>query len=299
VRGARALLRVLAGVAYSGAVNGTDTTAPVSPGASSKPRSLSWQGLVIGAGAGLLSGLFGIGGGIVIVPALLALMSMERKKAHGTSLAATLPVAAASLITYTIGGNVDWPVAACLATGAIFGAVVGTQLLQIIPKKPLTIIFIVVILITAVRLVVASDTMGRDALTLTGGISLVVIGFITGTLSGLLGIGGGVVMVPALVVLYMMVPVVAKGTSVAVIVPSALVGTLRNRKNHNVDLRVAGAIGAAGIVSAVIGSLISSSIDDSVSNAMFAILLVTVALLQVRTLRSPKTSSDSSVPLTD
>jgi uncharacterized membrane protein YfcA len=280
-------------------VNGTDTTAPVSPGASPKHGTLPWRGLIIGAGAGFLSGLFGIGGGIVIVPALLALMSMERKMAHGTSLAATLPMAAASLVTYTIGGNVDWPVAACLAAGAIFGAVVGTQLLQIIPKKPLTIIFIVVILVTAIRLVVASDTMGRDDLTLVGAISLVVIGFITGTLSGLLGIGGGVVMVPAMVVLFMMVPVVAKGTSVAVIVPSALVGTVRNRKNRNVDLRIASAIGVSGIGSAVIGSLISGSIDDSVSNALFAILLVTVAFLQARTLRPPGPPSELPVPLTD
>ena len=248
--------------------------------------AVPWQGLLIGAGAGLLSGLFGIGGGIVIVPALLALLSMERKLAHGTSLAATLPVAAASLVTYAIGGNVDWRVAACLASGAIFGAVVGTQLLQIIPKRPLTILFVAVILLTAIRLVLADDVMGRATLSVVGVVALVTIGFITGTLSGLLGIGGGVIMVPVMVVLFGIVPVVAKGTSVAVIVPSALVGTIRNRKHSNADLRVAFAIGLAGIVSAVIGSLISESIDDSVSNVMFAGLLVIVAILQIRTLRT-------------
>lgn len=249
--------------------------------------AVPWQGLLIGAGAGLLSGLFGIGGGIVIVPALISLLSMERKLAHGTSLAATLPVAAASLVTYGIGGNVDWPVAACLASGAIFGAVVGTQLLQVIPKRPLTMIFVAVILLTAVRLVLADDVMGRETLSLAGIGGLIAIGFITGTLSGLLGIGGGVIMVPALVVLFGEIPVVAKGTSVAVIVPSALVGTIRNRQHRNADLRVAFAIGAAGIVSAVIGSLISGSIDDNVSNVMFAALLIIVAALQLRTLRSP------------
>ncbi len=249
--------------------------------------AVPWQGLLIGAGAGLLSGLFGIGGGIVIVPALLALLSMERKLAHGTSLAATLPVAAASLVTYAIGGNVDWRVAACLATGAICGAVVGTHLLQIIPKRPLTIIFVAVILLTAIRLVLADDVMGREALSFIGVLALITIGFITGTLSGMLGIGGGVIMVPVMVVLFGVVPVVAKGTSVAVIVPASLVGTIRNRKHSNADLRVAFAIGVAGIVSAVVGSLISGSINDSVSNVMFAVLLVIVAILQIRTLRSP------------
>jgi uncharacterized membrane protein YfcA len=255
------------------------------------PRAASstvpWQGLAIGAGAGLLSGLFGIGGGIVIVPALLTFLSMERRLAHGTSLAATVPVALASLATYSIGGNVDWPVAACLVVGAICGTIVGTHLLQIIPKKRLTIIFIVVILLTAARLLVSSDAVGRDQLTVAGAAALIAIGFVTGTLSGLLGIGGGVIMVPALVVLFSIPPVIAKGTSVAVIVPSAIVGTIRNRANDNVDLRVGAAIGVAGVISAVIGSLIANSLSDSLSNTMFALLLVIVAIVQARTLRNP------------
>ena len=264
------------------------------------PRTTSspvpWQGFAIGAGAGLLSGLFGIGGGIVIVPALLTVLGMERRLAHGTSLAATVPVAVASLVTYSVGGHVDWPIAACLATGAIVGAVVGTHLLQIIPKRPLTIIFIVVILLTAVRLVMSSEVLGRDELSVGGGIALVVIGFATGTLSGLLGIGGGVVMVPAMVVLFSMPPVLAKGTSVAVIVPSAIVGTLRNRDHDNVDLRVGAAIGVAGVASAVLGSLIARSLSDSFSNAMFAVLLVIVAVVQARTLRRAPMPPESTPP---
>ena len=258
-----------------------------------------WQGLVIGAGAGLLSGLFGIGGGIVIVPALLTMLSMERRLAHGTSLAATVPVALASLATYSVGGNVDWPVAVCLAVGAICGTIVGTHLLQIIPKKPLTIIFIVVILLTAVRLLVSSEAVGREQLTMLGGVALIAIGFVTGTLSGLLGIGGCVVMVPALVVLFSMPPVLAKGTSVAVIVPSAIVGTLRNRANNNVDLRVGTAIGISGVVSAVIGSVIANSLSASLSNTMFALLLFTVAIIQARTLRDPPNPLGSTSTVVD
>lgn len=262
-------------------------TRTVSAGSSPVP----WHGLIIGGGAGFLGGLFGIGGGIVIVPALLTMLSMERRLAHGTSLAATVPVAAASLATYTLGDNVDWPVAACLMAGAVCGTMIGTQLLQVIPKRPLTIIFIVTILFTAVRLVLSSDATGRDDLSVAGMLALVATGVLTGLLSGLLGIGGGVVMVPAMVVLFAMPPVVAKGTSVAVIVPSAIVGTLRNRAHANVDLRIGAAIGAAGIVSAVIGSLIAGSLSPSLSNALFAALLVAVALVQARTLVQPRSNS--------
>ena len=256
--------------------------------------SIPWRGFLIGAVAGLLSGLFGIGGGIVIVPALLTALSMERRLAHGTSLAATVPVALASLATYSLGGNVDWPVALCLVIGAICGTIIGTQLLQVIPKRPLTIIFIGVILLTAVRLVMSTDALGREELTVAGVLALVAIGLVTGTLSGLLGIGGGVVMVPAMVVLFSMPPVLAKGTSVAVIVPSAIVGTLRNRAHDNVDLRVGGAIGVAGVLSAIVGSLIASSMSASLSNGLFALLLVVVALIQARTLRTPPPSPASS-----
>lgn len=253
--------------------------------------TVPWKGLLIGTVAGLLSGLFGIGGGIVIVPALLALLHMERRLAHGTSLAATVPVACASLTTYAAGGNVDWTVALCLVAGAVCGTIVGTQILQVIPKRPLTIIFIIVILLTATRLVLATDAVGRDELTVGGVFALIAIGFVTGTLSGLLGIGGGVVMVPAMVVLFSMPPVLAKGTSVAVIVPSSIVGTLRNRAHRNVDLRIGAAIGAAGVVSAIIGSLIARSLSASLSNGLFAILLVVVAAIQARTLRTPPTST--------
>jgi uncharacterized protein len=74
---------------------------------------------------------------------------MDRRLAHGTSLAATLPIAVASLITYLSHGNVDWVVALFLALGAIVGAIVGTTLLQIIPKNVLVVIFVITVLATA------------------------------------------------------------------------------------------------------------------------------------------------------
>jgi uncharacterized membrane protein YfcA len=93
-----------------------------------------------------------------------------------------------------------------------------------------------------------------------------------------------------------MPPVLAKGTSVAVIVPSSIVGTLRNRAHHNVDLRVGAAIGVAGVTTAVLGSLIARSLGDSISNAMFAMLLVIVAVAQARTLRRDPTPPESTPP---
>lgn len=244
--------------------------------------------MAIGVMAGLLGGMFGVGGGLIIVPALAGIAKMDRRRASGTSLAATLPIAAAALITYVVDSHVDWAIASCLAIGAIVGAVVGTHLLSVIPKNILTIIFVIVVLATATRLGIGTEATGRADLSVTMVGLLILVGLLTGTLAGLLGIGGGVIMVPAMVVLFGMVPVVAKGTSVAVIVPTSIMGTFRNRQNANVDLRVATIVGGFGAIFAVAGGLIASDLSDRSSNMMFALLLLVVAITQLTTLRQPK-----------
>jgi uncharacterized protein len=257
--------------------------------------------VIIGLAAGLLGGLFGVGGGLIIVPGLVSLAGMDRRLAHGTSLAATLPIAVASLITYVSHGNVDWAVALFLAIGAIVGAIVGTTLLQIIPKNVLVIIFVITVLATATRLAVSTDSTGRADLTIAMVLLLIVIGVLTGTLAGLLGIGGGVIMVPAMVVLLGMVPVAAKGTSVAVIVPTSIMGTIRNRKKANADIPVAAVVGVFGAASAVVGATISDRLSDHFANIMFAALLVFVAITQLLSLRSKPavTPPDHALPPRD
>jgi uncharacterized membrane protein YfcA len=95
-----------------------------------------------------------------------------------------------------------------------------------------------------------------------------------------------VIMVPAMIMLLGMAPVIAKGTSVAVIVPTAIMGTIRNRKNANVDIRAAAIVGGFGALSAVVGATISDQLSDRFANIMFAALLVFVAVTQLLSLRS-------------
>ena len=242
--------------------------------------------VLVGLGAGALSGLFGVGGGLILVPGLIGVVKLDRRLAHGTSLAATLPIAVASAITYIVNDNIDWVVAGCLTVGTIGGAVIGTHLLQVVSKRVLTIAFVVIVIATAVRLVLSTETTGRTDITLTSALLLVVIGVVTGIVAGMLGVGGGIIMVPAMVVFYDIAPVVAKGTSVAVIVPTSLTGTIRNRKNDNVDLRIAAVVGLTGMVSAVFGAMVADRMSDRVSNALFALLLFTVAITQLLTLRT-------------
>ncbi len=241
--------------------------------------------LMVGLAAGLLSGIFGVGGGILIVPGLVFLARMDQRTSHGTSLAAVLPIAASSLVTYWVHDHVDWPIAAWLVVGALIGAVVGTTLLNVLPHRTLAMAFSVVLLVSAVRLFISMGAEGRGAIDAGSAIALVVIGLVTGVLSGLLGVGGGVIMVPAMMMMLHVEGVIAKGTSLAVIIPTAAMGTWRNRSKDNVDLRAAGVVATSGIVAAVAGGWIAARLSDSVSNYLFATLLIVVAvrlLLQAR-----------------
>jgi uncharacterized membrane protein YfcA len=232
---------------------------------------------VVGLLAGFLAGLFGVGGGILIVPGLVIAAHMSQRLAHGTSLAAVVPISIASVLSYAAHGNVDWNVALWLAIGAVAGAVIGTRLLHVLPQRTLAMIFIAVLVASALRLFLATDADGRGGLSPASVVALVVVGLVTGILAGLLGVGGGIIMVPAMILLFDIEPVIAKGTSAAVIIAAAIMGTWRNRANDNTDLRAAGVIGVSGIVTAAIGSTLADRMSDDLSNVLFATLLLVVA----------------------
>jgi uncharacterized membrane protein YfcA len=234
--------------------------------------------LLVGVAAGFLSGLFGVGGGILVVPGLIVATKMDQRLAHGTSLAAVLPISFASLLTYWANDHVDWSVGAFLALGSIFGAIIGAKLLAIASKQVLSTVFIFVLIVSGVKLLFSTHGDGRDALSLIVVIVLIAIGFATGALAGMLGVGGGIIMVPAMIVLFGIPSAVAKGTSLAVIIPTAISGTLRNRKNSNADLVAAAIVGATGIISAVAGGWVSARMSDSLSNTLFAIFLLLIAI---------------------
>lgn len=242
--------------------------------------------LVVGLGAGFLSGVFGVGGGILVVPGLMMFVKMEQRRAHGTSLAAVLPISAASLVTYWLHDHVDWPVALWLTVGALAGAYVGASLLAIISKRNLALVFAIVLGIIGVRLFFTVSGTGRDDITVGLALAYVVVGVCTGALSGLLGVGGGAIMVPIMAVVFGVPSVIAKGTSLAVIIPTALMGTLRNRSNQNVDLGAAVVVGITGIVMAVVGAWVAARMSDSLSNALFALLLIAVAGRMLRQARN-------------
>lgn len=109
--------------------------------------------LAIGLGAGVLSGIFGIGGGIVIVPALLYLAKMTPQQASGTSLGALLlPVGALGAWSYYKAGQVEWKASLLVALGLFLGAWVGAQIGQHMDAALLKKGFAVLLVFMAVKL---------------------------------------------------------------------------------------------------------------------------------------------------
>jgi uncharacterized protein len=105
-----------------------------------------------GALAGLTAGLFGVGGGIVIVPPLVAYAALSQHQAHATSLAAIVPIAAVAGTRFAIDGSVDWSAAALLSVGTLLGAPVGAWLLARTSAGTLNLAFGGFMLIVALRL---------------------------------------------------------------------------------------------------------------------------------------------------
>lgn len=109
--------------------------------------------LVIGLGAGVLSGLFGIGGGVVIVPALMMFAKMTPVRATGTSLGALLlPVGALGAWEYWRNGNLDLRSSFVIAIGLFVGAFIGAVLAQSLPPMVLKRSFAVFLVLIAGRL---------------------------------------------------------------------------------------------------------------------------------------------------
>ncbi|MDX6481317.1 MAG: uncharacterized protein QOG85_1827 [Gaiellaceae bacterium] len=104
-------------------------------------RLLDPKLLVIGLGGGLLSGLLGVGGGVIMVPLLVLWAAYGQRDAHAMSLGAIIPISIAGIATYGVAGEVHWWDALGLAAGSILGARLGAGMLARIDERLLKIIF--------------------------------------------------------------------------------------------------------------------------------------------------------------
>ncbi|MEN8114463.1 MAG: sulfite exporter TauE/SafE family protein [Actinomycetota bacterium] len=109
-------------------------------------------------------------------------------------------------------------------------------------------------------------------------LALVIAGLLTGMLAAALGLGGGVVFVPALVVLFSFDQHLAQGTSLAVILPTAVVATVAHTRMGNVRWKIAAPIALAGVVGAILGAWIALRLNADVLRRVFGVFLIILAI---------------------
>jgi uncharacterized membrane protein YfcA len=108
----------------------------------------------IGIASGFLSALFGVGGGIVVVPLLVLLAGFDARVATATSLAAILVTAIAGVTSFSLLDHIDWDAAALVGVPAVAGSLAGVRLQQRVSSRRLTLLFALFILAVAVALFV-------------------------------------------------------------------------------------------------------------------------------------------------
>lgn len=185
---------------------------------------------VLGSGVGVLAGLFGVGGGLIMVPVLTALFLAQGVPvdtvlylALATSMAAIVPTSLASLVAHHRRGGVHWPVVRWLTPGIVLGTLSATFLAAMIPTEFLAFVFALFVVYAALQMSINLIPQTVRALPPAGG--LVAVGGVIGGVSALVSIGGGALTVPYLV--WHRVPLKqAIASSAAVGFPLAIAGAL-------------------------------------------------------------------------
>jgi uncharacterized membrane protein YfcA len=243
----------------------------------------------IGAMAGLASGLLGVGGGFLIVPLQTVWADMDQHRATGTSLAAILPIAVVAAAIYYFGAGTpqtDLPIAAALVVGGAAGVIAGTLAAQKISEGVLRMFVAILLLVVGVKdlhdfVFGAAQTLHGPSSATLGWEQYLLIAFCgigIGIVSGLAGLGGGVLIVPLLVIGFGVSQRVAQGTSLIAILPVAAIGAIIHEANGEVDMRAATAIAAAGAPAAIAGALLALWAPQRILLGLFGLFLVFAAV---------------------
>ena len=244
--------------------------------------------MLAGAGAGFFGGLFGVGGGAILVPLLTQALRFTQVEAHATSLTVTLFTALAAGAVYAAHGNVSWSTGIIIGIGSAIGAPFGARLAHRISGVALQRAFAVFLLLTAVRMFWAP--VGGPAV--VAGIARVVvellIGLGAGVAAGFMGIGGGMVVVPASTMLLGMTQQLAQGTSLLSILGAAPSGTIAHARRGAVRFRWVPWLALGAVVAGPCVSWFVQRIPRELLTRCFAVFLVANAVHTAWRSRAPR-----------
>jgi hypothetical protein len=232
--------------------------------------------LLVGVAAGLAGGLFGVGGGIVLVPLLTGVLCLSQHQAHGTSLAAIGATALASLLVYGAHGNVAWGTAVLVGGASVLTARYGARLASRTPARSLRRAFALFLVLVALRLLWRAPAAAGPPFhgaALAVGFDLL-LGAAVGVLAGFMGVGGGILAVPAFALVLGMSQQAAQGTSLAVILVTAPAGAFEHHRHGNVALRLVPWLALGAVAGGPAASWLAQRLPQAVLARAFAVFLL-------------------------
>jgi uncharacterized membrane protein YfcA len=257
------------------------------------------RAFLIGLMAGAFSALLGVGGGLIMVPAMVAMLRLSQHRAVGTSLAVILPTAAVAALQYnhsfeqTGQTGMHLPVIVWLAVGGVVGATIGAMLAAAIGAKSLRRMFGVFVMASGVGMIVkavispAATSAALAQINLIQGLELLGVGTLVGVIAGLLGVGGGLVMVPALSFLLGYNQHLAQGTSLAVIIPVSISGAIAHSRRGNIVWPLVGPMALGAALAAAVMTSSVFRIDAPLLRILFGIFMVVIGISMVRAKPAP------------
>ncbi len=250
------------------------------------------QVAAIGVTGGVVGGLIGGGSGVLFVPALDRFTSMSRARIHGTSTIANIGVCVSGAITYAVGGGaIDLRVGLGMTVGGILGGAVGPRLLARASETVLRVLLIAILLLTAAKFTV--DALGLPLLThavlpaawladLRFVIpATIVVGAVIGAWSGAMGLGGGLIAVPALVLLFGVELHVAAGTSLLMFIPNTIVGSWVHLRQGTASSWWGWLLGLTAAPGVVAGAALGLALDTVVLGVVFGTFALAMAVREI------------------
>ncbi len=214
--------------------------------------------VLIGLLAGILSGILGVGGGILLIPLLTLATPLSQHELHGTSLGVMVFTATAALIGYATHGHVPWALGIPLAIGGMMGAPVGSWLAGRFHPRKLRWAFALFLFAVGVRMLIPLEHGVAGSGALPPHALAVAIGAGIGVLSGFLGVGGGVLLVPVLTLVLHVDQHAAQGASLAMVIPTALSALPGYLRRHQVRGSIIPWLAGASVIGAFGGSTVAA-----------------------------------------
>jgi uncharacterized protein len=241
----------------------------------------------IGFCAGFFGGMVGLGGGVIMIPLMVGVLKLDQHKAHGTSLVALVFTGISGAIAYGMQGSVDVTAAVLVAATAMVTARAGAHFAHSLPGWKLKRAFGGFVVFAAF-LMLGKPYLPHTAAMAGGWMRIALFlatGVLAGFISGMMGVGGGSIMVPAMVLLGGFTQHTAQGSSLLAMVPAGASGAFTHGKLGNVRTNLLLGLIPGILIGTYLGGTLAHALSDNILRLVFSAMLIMIGARYLTTKR--------------